>query len=106
MAACRRSSLTMPGRASGASRRSRARASSSRFFFNALSPSVGSGFLLPSNRRWRSALSRFHPGHFTFVQFRLGPADDEKGMVLGKYQRRGDATKAIAEMAYQPEPRW
>jgi hypothetical protein len=28
---------------------------------------------------------------------------DEKGAILGKYQRRGDATKAIAEMAYRPE---
>jgi hypothetical protein len=32
-------------------------------------------------------------------------AEDEKGILLGKYQRRGDATKKVAEMAYQPEPR-
>lgn len=31
-------------------------------------------------------------------------SDDEKGAVLGKYQRRGDATKVVAEAAYQPEP--
>jgi len=32
--------------------------------------------------------------------------DDEKGALIGKSQRRGDATKVIAEMAYQPEPKW
>jgi hypothetical protein len=29
----------------------------------------------------------------------------ERFRLLGKYQRRGDATKKVAEMAYQPEPR-
>jgi hypothetical protein len=33
-------------------------------------------------------------------------SDEEKGALIGKYQRRGDATKVVAEMAYQPEPRW
>ncbi len=33
-------------------------------------------------------------------------SDDEKGILIGKYQRRGDATKVVAEMAYQPEPKW
>jgi hypothetical protein len=33
-------------------------------------------------------------------------SDDEKGVVIGRYQGRGDATKVIAEMAYQPEPKW
>jgi hypothetical protein len=33
-------------------------------------------------------------------------AEDEKGLVLGRYQRRGDATKAIGELAHQPEPSW
>jgi hypothetical protein len=33
-------------------------------------------------------------------------SDDEKGALIGKYQRRGDATKVVAEMAYQPEPKW
>ncbi len=33
-------------------------------------------------------------------------SDDEKGASIGKYQRRGDATKVVAEMAYQPVPRW
>lgn len=32
-------------------------------------------------------------------------ADDEKGEVLGNYQRRGDATKVVAEAAYKPEAR-
>jgi hypothetical protein len=31
--------------------------------------------------------------------------DDEKGDVLGNYQRRGDATKVVAEAAYRPEAR-
>jgi hypothetical protein len=30
--------------------------------------------------------------------------DDEEGALIGKYQRRGDSTKAIAKIAYQPEP--
>ena len=33
-------------------------------------------------------------------------SDDEEGALIGKYQKRGDATKAIAEMAYRPEPKW
>lgn len=33
-------------------------------------------------------------------------SDDEEGGFIGKYQRRGDATKAVAQIAYQPEPRW
>jgi hypothetical protein len=31
---------------------------------------------------------------------------DEEGALIGKYQRRGDATKVVKQMAYQPEPRW
>ena len=33
-------------------------------------------------------------------------ADDEEGALVGKYRARGDATKAVKEMAYKPEPRW
>jgi hypothetical protein len=33
-------------------------------------------------------------------------SDDEKGALIGKYQRRGDASKVVAEAAYQPEPKW
>ncbi|MET0539420.1 MAG: hypothetical protein ABWZ64_16000, partial [Xanthobacteraceae bacterium] len=33
-------------------------------------------------------------------------SDDEEGGFIGKYQRQGDATKVVKEMAYQPEPRW
>jgi hypothetical protein len=33
-------------------------------------------------------------------------SDDEKGALIGKYQRRGDATKVVVERAYQPEPKW
>ncbi|MGE5609616.1 MAG: hypothetical protein ACM359_10210 [Bacillota bacterium] len=32
-------------------------------------------------------------------------ADDEGGRLIGTYQRRGDATKVVAELARQPEPR-
>ncbi len=32
--------------------------------------------------------------------------DDEDGALIGKYRRRGDATKIVADMAYQPEPKW
>lgn len=32
--------------------------------------------------------------------------DDEEGGFIGTYQRRGDATKAVKQIAYQPEPRW
>jgi len=33
-------------------------------------------------------------------------SDEEQGAVIGKYRQRGDATKVIAKMAYEPEPRW
>jgi hypothetical protein len=33
-------------------------------------------------------------------------SDDAEGPLIGKYRGRGDATKAIKQMAYQPEPRW
>jgi hypothetical protein len=39
--------------------------------------------------------------------YRVNSISDGGGApVLGKYQRRGDATKAIRTIAYQPEPRW
>ena len=33
-------------------------------------------------------------------------SDEDEGMLIGKYRRRGDATKVVAETAYQPEPKW
>ncbi len=33
-------------------------------------------------------------------------SDEEKGVLLGTYRQRGDATKAIKQIAYKPEPRW
>jgi hypothetical protein len=33
------------------------------------------------------------------------PSDDEKGMSIGTYLRRGDATKVVAQVAYEPEPK-
>lgn len=32
--------------------------------------------------------------------------DSDKGHLLGQYLKRGDATKAVAQIAYKPEPRW
>jgi hypothetical protein len=32
--------------------------------------------------------------------------DNEEGALIGKYRRRGDATKVVKDMAYKPEPRW
>jgi hypothetical protein len=36
----------------------------------------------------------------------LSVSDDEKGMWIGKYRARGDATKVIKQIAYQPELKW
>lgn len=33
-------------------------------------------------------------------------SDGEAGALVGKYQQRGDATKVVAQIAYQPEPKW
>jgi len=33
-------------------------------------------------------------------------SDDEMGVEVGNYQARGNATKAVKQMAYQPEPKW
>lgn len=39
--------------------------------------------------------------------FRVNDVSDEKdGALVGTYLYRGDATKAVAKMAYEPEPRW
>ena len=37
---------------------------------------------------------------------RITSIDDAAGGLVGKYQRRGDVTKVLAQLAYQPEPRW
>jgi hypothetical protein len=37
---------------------------------------------------------------------RISVLDDLKGEFIGCYGGRGDATKAVREMAYKPEPRW
>jgi hypothetical protein len=31
---------------------------------------------------------------------------DDKGKLVGSYGSRGDASKALAKLAYEPEPRW
>lgn len=42
-----------------------------------------------------------------WLLFRVDTVSDESiGAELGKYQARRDATKAVSQMAYQPEPRW
>ncbi len=38
--------------------------------------------------------------------FRIATVEDGKGALLGEYGGRGDAAKAVAKIAYQPEPRW
>lgn len=37
--------------------------------------------------------------------FRIETAEDD-GKLVGTYRTRGDATKALTQLAYQPEPRW
>ncbi|RYD85957.1 MAG: hypothetical protein EOP84_00680 [Verrucomicrobiaceae bacterium] len=37
---------------------------------------------------------------------RLASVDERKGTVLGQYLNRGDASKAVSQLAYQPETRW
>lgn len=31
---------------------------------------------------------------------------EDRGKIVGTYGSRGDATKALAKIAYEPEPRW
>lgn len=39
--------------------------------------------------------------------YRVKAASDvEEGLLIGRYRARGDATKVVAEIAYQPEPKW
>jgi len=37
---------------------------------------------------------------------RITSIDDANPMLIGKYGRRGDITKVLAKLAYEPEPRW
>lgn len=37
---------------------------------------------------------------------RISSVEERDGTVLGQYLTRGDASKAVARMAFQPEPRW
>lgn len=37
--------------------------------------------------------------------FRIETAEDD-GKLIGTYRTRGDATKALTQLAYHPEPRW
>ena len=50
-------------------------ASSWRFFTSVFWASVSSGLRCPSNRRYRSELMRFQPGHFVLTQLRFGPPE-------------------------------
>lgn len=38
--------------------------------------------------------------------FRIEAFDDPKPPLIGRYGNRGDVTKALAKLAYEPEPRW
>lgn len=40
-----------------------------------------------------------------YEMFRIAGVQDA-GKLVGTYRTRGDATKALAQLAYQPEPRW
>jgi hypothetical protein len=37
---------------------------------------------------------------------RIASVEDQEGKEIGLYQYRRDANKALAEAAFQPEPRW
>ncbi|OYU71394.1 MAG: hypothetical protein CFE28_16190 [Alphaproteobacteria bacterium PA2] len=37
---------------------------------------------------------------------RIKNLDDQQSLLIGTYRTRADATKVVAESAYQPEPRW
>jgi hypothetical protein len=37
--------------------------------------------------------------------FRIDSAEDA-GKFVGTYRTRGDASRALTQLAYQPEPRW
>jgi hypothetical protein len=37
---------------------------------------------------------------------RIQSVADSDGALMGKYRTRGDVTKALKQIAYQPEPRW
>lgn len=37
---------------------------------------------------------------------RIESIDDQPGIQIGRYRMRGDVSKALANVAYQPEPRW
>lgn len=41
----------------------------------------------------------------TVLLYRIADLDDPKGNLLGRYRRRGDATKAVSDMAYKDEPK-
>jgi hypothetical protein len=45
-------------------------------------------------------------GDKTWNLHRINGVDDQGGALMGTYRRRADATKAVAAMAYLPEPRW
>lgn len=38
--------------------------------------------------------------------FRIASVEDQEGKLIGLYQHRRDANRALAEAAFQPEPRW
>ena len=37
---------------------------------------------------------------------RVAGVEDDGGTLIGKYLRRADVTKALGQVAYQPEPKW
>jgi hypothetical protein len=56
-----------------------------------------------NGRTYRLSAARDKTWHLDRVD---SVSDDQEGALIGKYRRRGDATKVVAEMAYKPEPKW
>ena len=65
-----------------------------------------------SKDRWISIvaatveLSELRAGKTSVGNSIASRAQRNSGVLLGTYQGRGDANKALQQIAYQPEPRW
>ncbi len=60
-------------------------------------------FCRVNGRTYRASRTRDKKWDVSRVQ---SISDEEEAPLIGTYQGRGDAMKAIKEMAYKPEPRW
>jgi hypothetical protein len=41
-----------------------------------------------------------------FELYQVNSVEDKKGAMIGIYRSRGDASKALKQVAYQPGPKW